>query len=41
MPSEYNTSESFQRKLLALYIREPQKAFSIIEPEYFTSPVHL
>lgn len=40
MSEEYSWSESFQRKLLALYVRIPNKTFSIIEPSYFTSPVH-
>jgi len=40
MAEEYKWSEAFQRKLLALYIREPQKCYAVVEPEYFTSPVH-
>jgi hypothetical protein len=41
VPNEYEWGESFQQKLLALYIREPQTTFSIVEPSYFTSPVHV
>lgn len=35
----YNWGEEFQRKLLALYLREPQKAMGIVEPAYFTDPI--
>lgn len=38
---EFSWSESFQRKLLAAYIREPQSCFHFIEPSYFTNPLHV
>lgn len=41
MPSEYEWGESFQRKLLALYVRDPQATYGIVEPQYFTNPVHV
>jgi hypothetical protein len=41
MPSEYSFDERFQRKILSLFIREPQKAYSIVQPEFFTNPIHL
>lgn len=39
MAERYEWSESFQRKILALYIREPQICYRYIEPVFFTSPV--
>jgi archaellum biogenesis ATPase FlaH len=38
---EYDFGEEFQRRLLALYIREPQATFGIIEPAYFTNIIYL
>lgn len=40
MATEYEFGGKFERKILALYIREPVKSYSIIEPEYFNSPIH-
>lgn len=40
MPGEYEWSESFQQRLLAMYLREPHSTFAIVEPMYFTSPIH-
>jgi AAA domain len=31
----------FELRLLALYVREPDQALSVIEPSYFTSPIHM
>lgn len=35
----YAFGEEFQKKLLALYLREPQKAMGIVEPAYFTDTI--
>src|SRR5271167_3700369 len=40
MSDEYKWDEGFQRKLLTLFVRMPQKTRGIVEPSYFTSPVH-
>lgn len=40
MPGEYEWSESFQQRLLAMYLRDPHSTFAIVEPMYFTSPIH-
>lgn len=39
MPENYEWGEAFQEKLLALYIREPQNCYVIMEPSYFTNPI--
>lgn len=39
MADEYQWGESFQKKLLAWYIKEPRVAHPIVEPFYFTSPM--
>jgi hypothetical protein len=36
---EYDFDEEFQQKLLALYLREPQATYRIVEPAYFRNPV--
>jgi hypothetical protein len=36
---EYDFDEEFQQKLLALYLREPQATYRIVEPTYFRNPV--
>ena len=41
MPAEFSWGEAFQQKLLALYVRDPQVAFTIVEPAYFTNPIHV
>jgi hypothetical protein len=41
MANEYQWSEAFQRKLLALYVREPRLSYAVVEPEYFTNPMHV
>jgi hypothetical protein len=41
MPSEFEWGEAFQHKLLAIYIRDPQSSYAIIEPSYFTNPIHV
>ncbi len=41
MPADYEFGESFQRKLLSLYVRDPQATYGIIEPHYFTNPIHV
>ena len=35
----YPWGENFQLRLLALLVREPEKALGVVEPEYFTSPI--
>jgi DnaB-like helicase C terminal domain len=37
----YNWNEEFQRKLLALCVRDPKSIRHIVEPQYFTNPIHL
>lgn len=37
----YNWNEDFQRKLLALCVRDPKSTRHIVEPQYFTNPIHL
>ncbi len=39
MAEEYAWGDSFQQKLLALYVRDPKATYNIIEPAYFTNPV--
>jgi len=39
MAGEYPFGESFQRKLLAVLVRKPEKAIDIVEPQFFTSPI--
>ena len=34
-------SQAFQRRALALLIREPASVYHIVEPEYFTDPILL
>jgi hypothetical protein len=41
LPSEFEFGDAFQKKLLALYVRSPQTAYTIIEPSYFTNPLHV
>jgi hypothetical protein len=36
---EYPWGESFQKLLLAWYIREPRAAHPVVEPSYFTNPI--
>ena len=38
---EYEYSEGFQRKLLALYVSDPQATHGIVEPKFFTYPIHV
>lgn len=40
MSGEYPFGDEFQKKLLAMYIRQPQQASGLIEPAYFTNPIH-
>jgi len=35
----YGWGEAFQKKLLAILVREPDKAIGIIEPQFFTNPI--
>ncbi len=35
----YEFGERFQRRLLSLLVRHPEKVLGIIEPQYFTSPI--
>lgn len=39
MADEYPWGESFQKLLLAWYIREPRAAHPVVEPSYFTNPI--
>jgi archaellum biogenesis ATPase FlaH len=39
LSERYEWGESFQRKILALYIREPQTCHTFIEPIFFTDPI--
>lgn len=41
MPKEYQYGEAFQQKLLAMYVREPQATQGVIEPAYFSNPMHV
>ena len=38
---EYPYDLHFQRKLLTLLVRKPQKVLDLIEPQYFGSPIHV
>jgi archaellum biogenesis ATPase FlaH len=37
--AEYGWSDVFQRKIVALLIREPAKMMSLVEPKFFASPI--
>ena len=39
MDSSYPWGESFQLRLLALQLREPKKAFDLVEPSFFINPM--
>jgi hypothetical protein len=39
--SNYDFNEEAQVKLLALFIREPEHAFDLIKPGYFSNPIHM
>ena len=41
MPAEFPYGPQFQEKILALYVREPKIALSVVEPSYFQSPIHI
>lgn len=41
MPVEFEYGEGFQRKILSLYVRDPQATYQIVEPSYFTNPIHV
>src|SRR5271155_4155811 len=36
----YPWGGAFQQKLLALLLREPDKSLGVIQPHFFTSPIH-
>src|SRR5690348_6968064 len=39
-PREYPFGKEFQTKLLALFVRRPQQVDGIVEPHYFSNPIH-
>jgi len=39
--ASYEWGESFQQKILSLFLRDPKATRSIIEPRYFTNPIFL
>jgi hypothetical protein len=36
----YKWSETFQLRLLTYYLRDPEKLYDVIEPQWFSSPIH-
>lgn len=39
--SKYDFNEDAQLKLLALFIRKPAELLGIVEPRYFSNPIHI